>query len=77
MHQTIEQIMTDADMVAIRLIAQGTHQGPFMGVEATGKQITHGVFMVVKVKDGKIVEYRANADMPSLLEQLGSLRCPH
>jgi predicted ester cyclase len=76
MHQTIEQIMTDGDMVAVRLIARGTHQGPFMGVEPTGKQITHGVLMMMKVKDGKIVEYWANADMPSLLEQLGLLRRP-
>ncbi len=56
MHQTIEQIMTDGDMVAVRLIAQGTHQGSFMGVEPTGKKITHGVLMMMKVKDGKIVE---------------------
>jgi predicted ester cyclase len=47
-----------------------------MGVEPTGKQITHGVLMMMKVKDGKIVEYWANADMPSLLEQLGLLRRP-
>ncbi len=77
MHQTIEQIMTDGDMVAVRLVAQGTHKGMFMGVAPTGKVITHGVLMMMRIKDGKIVDYWANADMPSLLQQLGLLQLPH
>ncbi len=76
-HHSIEQIITDGDMVAVRLIASGTHQAPFMGVAPTGKLITIGVLMMMRVKDGKIVEYWANADMASTLQQLGLLQLPH
>ncbi len=76
-HHTIEQIMTDGDMVAVRLTASGTHQAPFMGVAPTGKRITNGVLMMMRVKDGRIVEYWANADLASTLEQLGLLHLPH
>ncbi len=76
-HHTIEQIMTDGDMVAVRLTASGTHQAPFMGVAPTGKLITNGVLMMMRVQEGKIVEYWANADLASTLEQLGLLHLPH
>lgn len=76
-HHTIEQILTDEDMVAVRLTASGTQQAPFMSVPPTGKRITIGVLMMMRVKDGKIIEYWANADMASLLEKLGLLHLPH
>jgi predicted ester cyclase len=76
-HHTIEQIITDGDMVAVRLTASGTHQAPFMGVGPTGKIITNQVLMMMRVKDGKIIEYWANADLASTLEQLGLLHLPH
>jgi predicted ester cyclase len=75
-HHTIEQVMTDGDMVAVRATARGTHQGAFMGVPPTGKLITIGVLLMMRVRDGKIVEYWANADMASLLEQFGLLQLP-
>jgi predicted ester cyclase len=75
-HHAIEQVIIDGDMVAVRLIASGTHQAPFMGVAPTGKLITIGVLMMMRVKDGKIIEYWANADMASTLEQLGLLKLP-
>jgi len=75
-HHKIEHIMTDGDMVAVRLIASGTHRAPFMDVAPTGKIITYGVLMMMKIRDGKIVEYWANADMASMLQQLGLLQLP-
>lgn len=75
-HHTIEQILTDGEMVAVRLIASGTQQAVFMGVPPAGKRITIGVLMMMRVQDGRIIEYWANADMASMLEQLGLLQLP-
>ena len=75
-HHTIEQVMTDGDMVAVRATARGTQQGAFMGVPPAGKLITIGVLLMMRVVDGRIVEYWANADLASMLEQLGPLQLP-
>jgi predicted ester cyclase len=73
-HHTIEREMADGDMVAVRATARGTHQGTFMGIASTWKEITIGVLLMMRVSGGKITEYWANADMTSMLEQLGLLQ---
>ena len=38
-HYTIEDILADGNRVAIRLTAQGTHQGTFLNMPPTGKRV--------------------------------------
>ena len=55
-HGADEFQIAEGDLVAGRLIFQGTHQGEFMGLAPTGEQWTFEGLSVVRVKDGKIVE---------------------
>ncbi len=51
----------------------GTHQGPFAGVEATGKAIRSESMAFYRLSHGKIVEERAQLDMLGILRQMGAL----
>jgi predicted ester cyclase len=37
LHETPEEMVAEADRVVVRHRMTGTHRGPFLGVEATGK----------------------------------------
>ncbi len=53
---TIEAMIAEGDTVAERATLRGTHLGKFMGVPATGKQITGNMMAFNKFADGKVVE---------------------
>ena len=55
---------------------QGTHQGAFMGIPATGKQVAFDVIDILTVADGKITEHWTVGDMLSLMQQLGAVPTP-
>ena len=68
---TLEEIVPEGDMVAVRWHTHGTHTDEYMGVPATGKVITsHGVSMY-RIAGGKIVEDVAVIDELSVMRQLG------
>jgi predicted ester cyclase len=49
----------------------GTMQNAFMGMPSTGKHATYEVVAMFRVAGGKIVDYHAQADVVSMLQQLG------
>jgi predicted ester cyclase len=49
-----------------------THQGDYLGVAATGKQVTYQGIALLRIADGKIVEDIAYWDNLSILQQLGA-----
>ena len=53
---TVEEIVTEADHVAVRFRVDMTHQGDHLGFPASGKKtaLTGSTFAIVK--DGKIIE---------------------
>ena len=71
---TIEDIVAEGDFVAARMMEQGTHAGVFRNIPPTGRQVTYGSMTFLRVVDGRIVEHWGLLDLPSLLEQLQSLR---
>jgi predicted ester cyclase len=68
---TIEDIVAEGDLVAARLMEQGTHAGVFQGVQPTGRRVTYGSMTFLRLVDGKIVDHWGLLDMPSLLQQIG------
>jgi predicted ester cyclase len=50
--------VAEGDLVANHFVAQGTHHDEYMGIAPTGEQYTFSGLSLVKVVDGKIVEYR-------------------
>jgi steroid delta-isomerase-like uncharacterized protein len=68
-----QDIIAKADKVVGRFTVTGTHQGEFMGYRPTGKQFTYEEIVIVRLKDGKIVEHWAVADVSAMMEQLGAI----
>jgi steroid delta-isomerase-like uncharacterized protein len=73
---TIQDILADGDKVVARERWTGTHQGEFMGMPATGKQVDFSVIDIVRLAEGKLVEHWAVSDMLVLMTQLGAIPEP-
>ena len=71
MNVTIEQIISEGDFVATRGCWKATHQGQFMGIPATGKNVSVYYTDFWKVVDGKCMENWVQMDFLSLMKQLG------
>ena len=69
----IEDLVVDAGSkkVAVRWVASGTHQGPFMGIPPTGKRIAFRGIEIIRVEGERIVERWGEWNGVALLEQLG------
>lgn len=52
---TLERVVEQADWVAVRWTAQGTHSGPFAGVPATGRRVAWGGAWFWQVEGGRVV----------------------
>jgi predicted ester cyclase len=66
-------MLAQGDKVVSRWSAQGTHRGDFLGVRATGKQMTVTGILVTRHANGKNVETWSNWDALGLLQQLGAV----
>lgn len=55
-HITVESQIAEGDTVASRVRISGTHQGDYMGIKATGKEVTFGGLTYDRIVDGKVVE---------------------
>jgi predicted ester cyclase len=56
-----------------RFTFRGTHTGEFMGIAPTGRSVTMTGIDVVRIVDGKIVEFWYAEQLHDLLRQLGAL----
>jgi predicted ester cyclase len=69
---TIETIIAEDDLVAIHYNWRATHCGEYLGVAATGKQVTETGTRFYRIIEGKIVEMWGDENVLGLLQQLGS-----
>ncbi|MDY6765408.1 MAG: ester cyclase [Halobacteria archaeon] len=69
---TYDELFAKGDMVAFRWIVEGTHEGEFQGIEATGNEFSYPAVGIAKIEDGKIAELKYESDRVSLMEQLGA-----
>lgn len=70
---TVEDAIAEGDKVVMRVNISGTHQGDFMGVPATGKEVGWTEMHIARMADGKLVEHWFSSDQLALLQQLGAL----
>ena len=68
---TIEDMIAEGDTVVVRYTTRGTHQGNFMGIPPTGKQVSGTGIFIDRIVNGKAVEQWINGDDLGLLQQLG------
>ena len=71
MKATVEDLLADGDKVIALVSYRGTHQGAFMGIPPTGKQVTVAGINIFRIANGKLVEHWGLADRISALRQLG------
>jgi predicted ester cyclase len=70
---TILDQVAEGDKVVTRKVFHGTHQGPFQGIEPTGREVEIHLIDVVRVSDDQIVEHWNCVDRLGLLAQLGAV----
>jgi len=64
------------DRLAARLLLSGPHEGPFLGVPASGNDVQLAITTILTMRDGKCVERWSTADMLGLLIQVGAVPPP-
>ena len=69
----IEDMLAEEDKGAVRVTAHGRHQGEFMGLPASGKEYTISETHIFHMRDGKVCEHWRDADMLSLMQQIGAI----
>jgi predicted ester cyclase len=69
-----EDMLAEADQVAVRARFQGTHQGELMGIAPTGKTVDLPFQIIYRIADGKLAEHWMSVDQLSLLRQLGVMQ---
>jgi steroid delta-isomerase-like uncharacterized protein len=70
---TIEEMIAEGDLVAVRLTAHAVQSGEFMGMPPSGKAYTIPEIHIFRVSDGKIAEHWGQADMLGMMRQLGAM----
>lgn len=70
-HVSIDDVVASGDRVVTRITVNGTHEGEWRGVAPTGNRIDIRIISIFRIEDGLIKERWENADMLSLLQQLG------
>lgn len=70
---TLEEVIAEGDVVAVRMTARYTHKGEFMGIAPTNKAVTVSKFDFFRMAGGKCVAHWDSVDRLGLLQQLGVL----
>jgi predicted ester cyclase len=68
-HLHIDEIHAEVDLVDAHATITATNTGKFLGMPATGKEVTlEPVFFLKFDSDGKVAEFSQEMDIPSLME---------
>jgi predicted ester cyclase len=64
-------MLSEGDRVVMQLLMEGTHQGAWLGIPASGKKMQIRMFTVHRVVEGKIVEDWVLVESLGVFQQLG------
>jgi predicted ester cyclase len=67
----LTHVIQEGDLLSFRLDGSGTHLGPFLGVEPTGKTVRIRGIHQVRVREGRIVEHWQGPDILAMLLDMG------
>jgi steroid delta-isomerase-like uncharacterized protein len=67
---TVHHLLAEGEFVMAHWSYVATHTGTFLGIPATGKQITDTGMNLFRIEDGKIAEFWIIQDSLGLLQQL-------
>ncbi|HEV2058693.1 MAG TPA: ester cyclase, partial [Solirubrobacteraceae bacterium] len=72
----IEDEIAEGDKVVQLVTMSGTHNGPLLGREPSGRTFAVRHIYIWRIADGKIVEHWGSRDDLGLLQQIGLLPSP-
>ena len=67
----VQDMLAEADKVAVRWTFSGMHIGEFMGIPATWRQVGLTGISIIRIQDGKVAQGWDGYDALSLMHQLG------
>ena len=67
---TLEASLAEGDRAAASFVWEGTHQGMYYGVAATGRRLRFTSCDIFRVAEGRIVEHWGMGDIAGVLKQL-------
>ncbi len=73
---TADDLIIEGEKVVLRFTLRGTHQGDFMGIPATGRQVNVPGIIIYRIADNKIVEHWMQIDSMAMMQQLGAMIMP-
>ena len=73
---TIEDLIAEGEKVVARWRSRATHQGEYMGIPPTGKEVEFTGISVYRIERGKIAESWNVEDKLGLLRQIGAVAEP-
>jgi predicted ester cyclase len=73
MHFVIDAMIAEGEQVVTRWTMRGTHRGEYLGITATGRQVTEIGESLDRIVEGKLVEGWVSSDDLGVLHQLGAL----
>ena len=73
---TIKDLIAEGDKVVARWTSHATHQGEYMGIPPTGKEVEFTGISLYRVEGGKIAESWDVEDGLGLMRQLGAIPEP-
>jgi steroid delta-isomerase-like uncharacterized protein len=73
LHVSLEDLVAEGDRVVARCNVRGKHTGESLGFAATNAPIEFEGIVIVRIKDGKIVEAWNQFDFQAMKKQLGVL----
>jgi len=74
-HEVRMQV-AEGDLVVSHIVGRGVHEGEFLGIPATNKEVETAGVVIHRIRDGKIVEYWSVVDVARVLQQGGVLTGP-
>ncbi len=67
----VVEMFAGGDRVMVRFVVRGTHTNAYQGLPPTGKTFEIGGVWTARIRDGKLVEAREEADVLGWMQQLG------
>ena len=65
-----EELIAERDLVAMRGVFHGVHQGAFAGLRATGRSVSAPLMIIYRIAHGRIVQHWLQFDGAGLVRQL-------
>jgi predicted ester cyclase len=73
---TIEDLIAERDKVAAHWRSRATHQGDYMGIAPSGKEVEFTGISFYRIEGGKIAESWTVEDQLGLMRQIGAIPEP-